>query len=335
VRRVFLRNVLCAIGPILFLSISGCGQKIQEATPTQSESAAKPSGATKKYEIALIMKSLANEFFITMEKGARDHQATHAGEYELIANGIKDELDVGAQVQLVENIIARGVDAIVITPTESKALAPVCKKAIDAGIMVVNIDNKFDVDVLKEVGATIPFVGPDNRKGAKAVGDYLATKLKPGDPVAIIEGVPTAFNAQQRKQGFVDAMEQAGMKIVTSQSGSWEMDPANKVVSGIITEHPELKAIVCANDSMALGAVAALQAAGKTDVIVTGFDNISAVQELMKEGKILATADQHSDQLAVFGIEYALEMLKTKSTPQDRETPVTLIPSPLDNKPAQ
>jgi ribose transport system substrate-binding protein len=121
-------------------------------------------------------------------------------------------------------------------------------------------------------------------------------------------------------------MNAAGMKIVSSQSAGWEMAKANQVVSALLTEYPNLRAVLCANDSMALGAVAALKAANKTDsVFVVGFDNISAVHDLMKEGKVLATADQHADQLAVFGIEYALEMLAKKGTPADRETPVDLI----------
>lgn len=87
-----------------------------------------------------------------------------------------------------------------------------------------------------------------------------------------------------------------------------------------------MRALLCANDSMALGAVAALRAAGRTDVLVGGFDNISAVRELVSSGAILATADQHADQLAVYGIEYALELLgsRDRSLP-DRETPVDLI----------
>ena len=101
---------------------------------------------------------------------------------------------------------------------------------------------------------------------------------------------------------------------------------AQPVASGMINEHPDLKAILCANDSMALGAVAALRDAGKLgQVHIVGFDNIAAVHDLLREGKILATADQHADQLAVFGIEYALEMLRTSSQPADKETPVDLI----------
>jgi ribose transport system substrate-binding protein len=272
------------------------------------------------------MKSLANEFFLTMENGARAHQHAHADQYDLLANGIKDELDVSRQIDLVEQMIAQHVDAIVIAPADSKALVAVCKKAMDSGIGVVNIDNKLDAAVLADKQARIPFVGPDNRRGAKLVGEFLAKRLKPGDKVAIIEGAPNAFNAVQRKLGFEDAVNGAGLKVVSSQSGYWETDKASQVVGALVTEHPDLKAVLCSNDSMALGAVAALRAAGKADhVLVVGYDNISAVQQLLKEGKILATADQHADQLAAFGIEYALELIQKKAAPADRETPVDLV----------
>lgn len=279
-----------------------------------------------KPEIALVMKSLANEFFKTMEDGAKAHQKQHAAEYDLTAVGIKNELDVARQVNLVEQMIAKGVDAIVIAPADSKSLVPVCKRAMDAGIVVVNIDNKFDSAVLEDKGVSIPFVGPDNRKGARLAGGYLAAKLNKGDKVAIIEGAPNTFNGIQRKLGFEDAMNAAGMDIVASQSGYWEMAKANQVVSAVLTEHSGLKALLCANDNMALGAAAARKAAGKSDdVLIVGFDNISAVQELLKKGEILCTIDQHADKLAIYGIEYALDMLKNRSAPQDRETPVDLI----------
>jgi ribose transport system substrate-binding protein len=272
------------------------------------------------------MKSLANEFFLTMEKGARDHHAKNAARYELLATGIKDELDVDAQAGLVEQMIAQKADAIVIAPADSKALVASCKRAVDAGVAVVNIDNRLDAGVLSERGLRIPFVGPDNRKGARLVGEYVARKLQRGDAVAIVEGVPTTFNAQQRKLGFQDAVEAAGLKLVASQSGDWEMAKANQVASALLSEHPQLKALLCANDNMALGAVAARKAAARADkVLIAGFDNISAVADLVKAGKVVATADQHADQLAVFGIEYALEVLEKKSSPADRETPVDLV----------
>jgi len=281
---------------------------------------------TGKPKIALIMKSLANEFFKTMEEGAVAHHKEHSEQYDLTVVGIKDEQDVAKQIDYVESIMAQKVDAIVIAPADSKALVPVCKRAMDAGIIVVNIDNKFDAAVLADKGVKIPFVGPDNRKGARLAGEHLASKLKPGDKVAIIEGIPNAFNGIQRKLGFEDAMKAAGMNIVSSQSGYWETAKAEPIVSAQITEHADIRAILCANDSMALGAIAAIRAAGKSDdVLVIGFDNITAVQRLLKEGKILCTVDQHADKLALYGIEYALEMLGGKGTPSDKETPVELI----------
>ena len=305
------------VGLLLTIVLTGvgCDSKRTKAT----DAAAKP-------RVALVMKSLANEFFLTMENGAKAHQRDHASDYELLANGIKDELDVSRQIDLVEQMIAQQVNAIVIAPADSKALVPVCKRAQQAGIMVVNIDNKFDPEVLAQSQVSFPFVGPDNRKGAKAVGDYLATKLSPAAQVFIVEGAPNAFNGMQRKLGFEDAIKVSGMNVIGSQSGYWETDKANQLVAAIANEHPDLKAVLCANDSMALGAVAALRAAGKLDhVLVVGFDNIAAAQQLIKEGTLLATADQHGDQLAVYGIEYALTMLREKAAPADRETPVDLV----------
>jgi len=281
-------------------------------------------------KVVLVMKSLANEFFKTMEDGALAHARQHEAEYSLKVIGMKNETDVAEQIRTVEMVIAQGASAIVIAPADSKALVPVCKKAMDAGIIVVNIDNKFDEDVLKDKGAKIPFVGPDNRKGAKMAGVYLATRLKAGDKVAIIEGAPNAYNGIQRKMGFDDAMNGSSMNVVSSQTGYWETDKAQPVAAALINEHPDLKAILCANDSMALGAVTAVKEAGKTGaILVIGFDNIAAVRQLVKDGKILCTIDQHGDQLARYGIEYALEMLKTKARPVDKETEVNLVTAEL------
>lgn len=279
-----------------------------------------------KLKVALIMKSLANEFFQTMQKGAEAHQAGSAGTYELVSNGIKDEQDITRQVQLVEQMVAQKCAAIVLAPADSKALIGACKRAIDAGVVVINIDNRLSEDVLRERGLKIPFVGPDNRKGARLAGEYLAKQLKPGDKVAILEGVPGAYNGVQRKLGFEEAMQAAGILIVSSQAANWEADKANRIAAALFIEQPDLKAILCCNDSMALGTVAALKSAGKTgQVQVVGFDNISAVQQLIRDKKVLCTVDQHGDKLAVYGIEYALEVLKTKQAPSDRETPVDLI----------
>lgn len=283
-----------------------------------------------KPKVALVMKSLANEFFLNMENGAREHQKANASKYDLIANGIKDEQDTANQIKIVEQMIVSKVNALVIAPADSKALVPVVKKAIDAGIIVVNIDNKLDEAALKEKGITVPFVGPDNRKGAKLAGDYLGKQLQKGDKVAIIEGVSTTFNAQQRTLGFQDAMKDVGANVVTVQSGQWEIDQGNKVAASILNAHPDIKAILAGNDNMALGAVAAIRAAGKTGkVLLVGYDNITAIKPMLKDGRVLATVDQFAQQQAVFGIETALKALAEKK-PQSAlggvvETKVALV----------
>src|SRR5471032_987297 len=266
--------------------------------------------APAKPKVALVMKSLANEFFLTMENGAKAHQKTHAAQYDLIANGIKDETDTANQIKLVEQMIVSKVNALIIAPADSKALVPVLKKAVDAGILVVNIDNKLDEAALKEKGITIPFVGPDNRKGAKIVGTYLGKQIKAGDQVAIIEGVSTTFNAQQRTLGFQDAMS-----AVSVQSGQWEIASGNTVASAILNANPNVVALLCGNDNMAIGAVAAVRTAGKTGKVkVVGYDNIQAIKPMLADGRVIATADQFGSQQAVFGIETVLKAIADKKT---------------------
>jgi len=283
-----------------------------------------------KPKVALVMKSLANEFFLTMEDGAKAHQKKNAGDFDLIANGIKDETDTAAQIKIIQQMIAEKVDALVLAPADSKALVPVVKQAVDAGIIVVNIDNQLDGGALKEKGLTVPFVGPDNRMGAKLVGDYLAKQLKAGDKVGILEGVSTTFNAQQRTAGFQDSMKACGAVVVGVQSAQWEMEQANTVASAMLREHPDLKALLCGNDNMALGAVAAVKTAGFTGKVkVVGYDNIGAIKPLLAEGRVLATADQFAADQAVFGIDIAVKAVKEK-TPQAKlpgmvQTKVVLV----------
>ncbi|MCA9159605.1 MAG: substrate-binding domain-containing protein, partial [Planctomycetales bacterium] len=254
---------------VLASSIVGCSPSKQTDSASSS-----PAGKPK---IALIMKSLANEFFSTMAAGAEQHQKQHADEYDLIVNGIKDERDISRQVALVQEMVANGVDAIVIAPADSQALIPALRRAVQSGIVVVNIDNRLDAELLAKEDLQIPFVGPDNKAGAKAVGEFLAGKLSKGDGVAILEGLQTSENGQARKAGFEEAMAEAGLKIIDSQSAQWEMTKANEVASSSLSEHPEIKAILAANDNMAMGAIAAAKSVGRSeDLLIVGFDNIAA-----------------------------------------------------------
>jgi ribose transport system substrate-binding protein len=286
--------------------------------------------ADSKPRVALVMKSLANEFFQTMQDGARAHQKEHASDYDLIATGIKDEIDTAGQIRLVEQMLTQRVAALVIAPADSKALVPVLQTAIAKGVIVINIDNRLDAAALAGKKIAVPFVGPDNRAGAKLAGEYVAKQLKAGDKVGIIEGVTTTVNAQQRTLGFRDAMTAAGMKVVATQSGEWELQKGNTVAAAMLREHPDLAALLCGNDTMALGAAAAVKSSGKTGKVkIVGYDNIPAVKPLLADGRMLATVDQYAGKQAVSGIEIALKALANK-TPQSGlpaavSTPVALI----------
>ncbi|UZE84695.1 sugar ABC transporter substrate-binding protein [Pseudomonas viciae] len=284
----------------------------------------------EKPKVALVMKSLANEFFLTMEDGAKAYQKEHSADFDLISNGIKDETDTANQIRIVEQMIVSKVDALIIAPADSKAMVPVIKKAVDAGITVINIDNQLDPAVVKSKNINVPFVGPDNRKGARLVGEYLAKQLKAGDEVGIIEGVSTTTNAQARTAGFKDAMEAAQIKVVSLQSGDWEINKGNQVAASMLSEYPNIKALLAGNDSMAVGAVSAVRAAGKAGKVqVVGYDNINAIKPMLKDGRVLATADQFAAKQAVFGIETALKILKGEKVDNGTngviETPVELV----------
>ncbi|MCY1429841.1 Ribose import binding protein RbsB [compost metagenome] len=125
-------------------------------------------------------------------------------------------------------------------------------------------------------------------------------------------------------------MEAAQIKVVSVQSGDWEIAKGNAVAASLLNANPDLKALLAGNDSMALGAVSAVRAAGKAgQVQVVGYDNINAIKPMLKDGRVLATADQYAAKQAVFGIEAALKMLKGEKTDVDADnviqTPVELV----------
>ena len=275
--------------------------------------------------IALVMKSLANEFFVNMASGAERHQAERAN-YELIINGIRNESDLAQQVALVDQMISRGVDAIVIAPADSQVLVPALARASAAGIVIVNIDNRLEPEVLEDYGLSIPFIGPSNRAGAKMVGDFALQNVVAGSKVAILEGITSAVNSIERRTGFEEAITDAGMNLVTLQSAEWDQTKAAQVMAGILSQYPDLDVILAANDNMALGAASAVgMARREKEIVIAGFDNISAVHPLIEAGTVIATVDQFGDQLAVFGIEYAIEALESGAELEDRETLLELV----------
>ncbi|WP_374350159.1 substrate-binding domain-containing protein [Chitinimonas sp.] len=273
-----------------------------------------PGLAADKPRVTLLVKSLANEFFVTMVEGAKAHAAANRDKYSLNVRGVPWEKDLALQARQLDEAIAERPAAIVIAPISSTELNPQLKKAVQAGIIVINIDNKLDDRSLAGLELNIPFVGPSNRAGARMAGDYVGSKLRSGDEVAIIEGASNAVNGQARTAGFREAMDAVGAKVVQVRSGEWEIARGEIVASDMLKAYPKLRALLCDNDNMAIGAIEALRKAGKTgQVLVAGYDNIPAVKPLIKSGALTATIDQFASKQAEFGIELALKAIQEKT----------------------
>jgi len=310
---------IMAVVVILVLMLSGCA-------PVATPNADAPAGA-EKVVVGLVMKSLANEFFKIMQEETVKWAETQPN-IDLRPVGMNSETDIDTQFAAVENFVTQGVDLIVVAAADSVGMVAPVKKAVDAGIVVVNFDVKLDTAAL--VAAGLPedflFVGPDNAEGAKLAGDAMAAKLGTGGKVIIIEGNPGADNATQRKNGFMMSIEEGGLELLDSTTAHWETEEANTVVSNLLTKYPEVQGIMCANDSMVIGAVKAIEAAGLTGKIdVVGFDNIPAVQALIKEGKVLATVDQFGPDMAKNAIEVGLSVLNGENLTGWIKTPVRLV----------
>ena len=286
-----------------------------------------PTADAEKVVVGLVMKSLANEFFKVMQEATVEWADTEPG-IELIPVGMNSETDIDTQFAAVENFVTQDVDLIVVAAADSVGMVAPVKKAVDAGITVVNFDVKLDVEALKEAGLPedFLFVGPDNAEGAKLAGDALGEVLGEGGKVIIIEGNPGADNATQRKNGFMQSVEEYGLELLDSKTAHWETEEANTVVSNLLVKYPDVQGIMAANDSMALGVVKAIESAGLTgQVLVVGFDNIPAIQDMVKDGTVLATIDQFGPEMAKNAIEIGLQILAGEELGGWIKTPVRLI----------
>jgi ABC-type sugar transport system substrate-binding protein len=281
--------------------------------------------AGNENKVALVMKALSNPFFIKMEEGARQYAQTN--EISLEVFGVERETEIKRQISIVENLIARKYGAIVIAPTDSKKLIPVCKKALDQGIIVVNIDNPFHEATMKKLNIAIPFVGSDNYQGASLVGNYLKKKLGEKGRVLVIEGIRGVENADLRKNGFIDSItKNSHIKIVASESANWHTDEALSRVTKLIQKHAQIDAIFCANDSMAIGAIQSLDMFGLTgDILIGGYDNIEEARSEMRNKRMHATIEQHPEMMGEYGVMLASKGMLHENLPRLTKIPIDLI----------
>ena len=275
--------------------------------------------------MALIMKAASNPFFARMEEGAQ--QAADSFNVNLLIGTITRETDINQQVSLIENMIVQGVQAILIAPADSKAIVNVLKKAQDAGIRIINIDNRIDSETAAAVGLHIDcYVGVDNETGGKMAGDYLVQLMNNKGKAAMLEGIRGVDNAEARKNGFLKSLEGTDISLVASQSANWAQDQGLDVFANILQANPDISGLFCANDMMALGAIQAIEQAGKTGkIFVTSYDNLQAAREAIAAGRLHATIEQHPEGMGFGGLEVAKKILDGQKVPLEKMIALELI----------
>ncbi|EEX50747.1 sugar ABC transporter substrate-binding protein [Pasteurella canis] len=272
--------------------------------------------AAEKPQIALLMKTLSNEYFITMRQGAEE-KAKEVN-IDLIVQVAEKEDSTEQLVGLVENMIAKKVDGIIVTPNDSIAFIPAFQKAEKAGIPIIDLDVRLDEKATKKAGLKFNYVGVDNFHGGYLAAKNLAEALNNTGDVAILEGIPGVDNGEQRKAGALKAFAEAkDIKVVASQSANWETEQALNVTTNILTAHPNIKGIFAANDNMAIGAVTAIENAGLAGkVLVAGYDGIPLAIDYVKQGKMQNTIDQLPKKQVAVAIESILKKLNKQELPE-------------------
>ncbi|OQY41632.1 MAG: sugar ABC transporter substrate-binding protein [Anaerolineaceae bacterium 4572_78] len=288
---------------IAFLLLIGCTQTSSDDTSlvVEENESQEDISETKKQKVALVMKTLTNPFFVEMEKGAR--QAEKEFGFKLLVKTGAQETSVEQQISIIKSLIQDKVDAIVIAPADSRQLIPVLKEASDADIVIVNIDNRLDPEVLKELGLiNTPFISVNNEQGAYLSAKYISDQITEKTEVVVLEGIRSSQNAQDRKNGALRAFaENSNIEVVAQETANWQIDEAHQVITDIYKQHPDIGAIFCANDMMAFGVLQYLKEAGKEDVLVAAYDALDDAKKAIKEGTLQSTIDQ---QAALQEIEF-------------------------------
>ena len=267
-----------------------------------------------------------NPFFTVMLDGAQA-KADELG-VELLVGAASEQTKTEEQISIVQDMVSKGVKAICIAPIDSEALLPCLAEAQKAGVVVINLDNRLNADTATELGMDpIPFVGVSDEDSAYLAGKAICESIGGEGEVAIIEGIQSADNAQQRKAGAERAFgEYEGIKIVASQTANWNAEEALNVVTNVLQANPNIKGIFCANDAMSFGAIQAIEAAGKTgEIVVTSIDAEDAAIENVKNGAALATVYNNQDTQAATALQLALDMLNGEAAPEEDVVVETIL----------
>ncbi|HDH9217729.1 TPA: ribose ABC transporter substrate-binding protein RbsB [Escherichia coli] len=270
------------------------------------------ANAFAKESIALVISTLNNPFFVTMKDSAQK-EANRLG-YDLV---VLDSMDNPAkELANVQDLTVKGTRLMLINPTDSDAVGNAVIMANKANIPVITLDrvaNKGDV---------VSHVASDNRLGGKMAGDYIADKVGNDAKVIQLEGITGTSASRERGDGFKQAVDAHKINVLASQPADFDRTKGLNVMQNLLTAYPAVQAVFAQNDEMALGALRALQTAGRTDVLVIGFDGTNDGIKAVNRGVLGATIAQRPDQIGIIGIQTADKILKGEKV--DATIPVEL-----------
>ncbi len=274
-------------------------------------SAAMPTFASAEGLIAIITPSHDNPFFKAEAVGA-EARAKELGYETLVL--VHDD-DPNKQSELFDTAIARGAKAIILDNAGADATVAAVGRAKEAGIPSFLIDRE-----IKESGIAVSQIVSNNYQGAQLGAEEFVKLMGEKGKFAELVGREADTNAGIRSSGYHDIIDQyPEMEMVAQQSANWSQTEAYEKMETILQANPEIKGVISGNDTMAMGAWAALEAAGRTDVIVVGFDGSNDVRDSIKAGGIKATVLQPAFRQAQLAVEQADQFLKTGATGQEEK----------------
>lgn len=281
-------------------------RKFLLATATTALLAASPGFASAADLLAIITPSHDNPFFKSEAEGAKAR--AEALGYETIV--LVHDDDANKQNELIDTAIARGAKAIILDNAGSDASVAAVQKAKDAKIPSFLIDREINA-----TGIAVSQIVSNNYQGATLGAEFFVEQMGEKGTYVELVGREADINAGIRSKGYHDVIDQyPDMKMVSRQSANWSQTEAFAKMQSILQANPDIKGVISGNDTMAMGAWAALKAANRTDVILVGFDGSNDVRDSISEGGIKGTVLQPAFRQAEMAVEQADKYLKTGST---------------------
>lgn len=263
------------------------------------------------------VQDLGNQYWVAVANGVKD-QAKSQGIDVVVMDA---RTDAARELSNIDDMIQKKVDAILLSPWDANSGANAVAAANKAKIPV------FVLDIGVASGSIESLIVSDNLKGGRIAGEFVASKIPADAEVAHISCQPGYVIPALRGQGFKEVMKEKGIKIVASQTAESQRAKGMDVMQNILQAHPNLAAVFAENDEMALGAVEAIAAAGKSkQVLVVGFDGTGDALASIKEGRMAATVAQQPYEMGKLGVETAVAFLNDGKKPESETyVPVKLI----------